>query len=249
MSEIVYRVNIVDKQREMAKIVAQLDKDMSSVKSRMDAINSKIAALKTQDPTPIADLHEGSHPIRNLSRELDFSPKKGLVQKVGSRISQELEKQIQSIAINPAMIHREENLTTEEKRALAEVRRVTIDKIERLLKGLSVEDVKLEGFKFIRQDGNLYILETEVPIEDSKDTVKVQSKVTIMPDGSLVIHQIDDHPKAICDMVGKRIAGTIDVALDKTYVKEFMLQKNNRHITGVAYVAGKRVVLEEEMCG
>jgi hypothetical protein len=215
----------------------------------MNAISEKTASIKPIEPTVLLDLHESFHPVLHLTRDLDLSPKKGLIQQEASKISQELEHVINNLAIKPIQISKEKELSPDEKRILAQVRSITTDKIGQLLKGIPVEGVKLEGFKLLKQDGQVYDLESLVQVDPNSEKVKVRSKVTILPDGTVTVHQINEHPRPICEKVARQIAGTIDLALQKAYIKEFMIRPQDRKVKGIVQVGGERVDLREEMCG
>jgi hypothetical protein len=234
---------------EIARSLSSIDREIGSVKERADFIRRRTNEVRIPDPVKVLDLHEGAHPILKLTGEYDLQKTREIIREQPSEISKKLNDYCQNIAINPITIQKEQQLSTEEKQKLAEIRVVTCDTISKVLKCVPIEGVKLEGFTLIKQDGNIYDLESEVQSDGSSKKIRVRSKVTILPDGSVTVHQIDDHPSSICDKVNRRIAGIIDIALNKVYEKEFMVTSQRRQITGTTYVGKEKIVVGREICG
>ena len=78
---------------------------------------------------------------------------------------------------------------------------------------------------------------------------EIETLIREMPDGSVVVHQIEDHPKHVCEYVSKMIAGNIDLALWRVYEKEFLLNRSDREIKGKPIIGGEPLDLQQEMCG
>lgn len=249
MSRTIFRIDTYRKQLEITNLISKLDTDFCSVQSRREAISSKAASVQLPNPVPLLHLQDNFHPVVRMTREFDLNPVKGVVQDSPSKASQELEQHVQGIAVQPVQLHAEKTLTSCEKHILAEVRSVTHDKVSQLLKCLPIEGVQLKDCKLIRQDGNVYDLESVVQDDHLSAQIRVRSKVTLLSDGSIIVHQLGDHSRKNCEQVGKNIAGTIDLALNKVYLKEFMFQEHQRKVVGSAYVAGEKIVLGEELCG
>lgn len=247
MSDTIYRVDTTYKQYEIANLIVSLDKSLSSVHSRFNEIDSRVHSLPPISPAKVRDLKKDKGPILSLTRKMDFTARSGLIKAQASEISVELEKSIEMMTIEPAFLKKERQFAPDVKNALAEIRNVAVESEANLLKGIAVEGVKIENLKLLKQDGNVYDIETLV--QEGGKEIKVRSKVCILQDGSVTIHQIGDYPGTTCDKAAQQIAGTIDLALSKLFARQFAVRKENRNISGVAYVGGERITLEKSWCG
>jgi len=247
MSNTVYYVRTVDRQYEIARLVAQLDQGIDSMQARMNEIDRRAQSMETIQPARILNLRDNPGPICDLSAKLDLSDVAGLVRPEASRISQELQERMQAMTITPVMIQSENNLPADVKTSLGQVRKVTLETVQSLLQGKTVEGVKIDDFRLLKQDGNVYDVEILVKVEGREEWIK--SKVCLLRDGSVTIHQTHDHPAKTCDKVAKQIAATVDVALTKAYSQKLGPLKSKRSISGNVVIGNKMVSLQKSMCG
>ena len=253
MSDGGYYVNTRDKQLELANLLAGIDRTLESVKSRQSKIESASTSIVEADPPRIIDLQRNPYPMLGQSRRWKISQTPSLVRPLPSQASLELQKSIETTTISTSMIKQERVLPDEVKAKLAEVRRLTIDTIKSLLRGEAVGGVKLIGFRLLKQDGNVF--EVESLVQEGNKSVKVQSKVCVLENGSAVIYQDSHYAGTTCDKTAKQFAGTVDLALAKAYVNHFTLPLSNvqrlnyRKSADAVYIGGERVTLEKSMCG
>jgi hypothetical protein len=178
---------------------------------------------------------------------MDLTPTRGLISENASHIAAQLQRSIETMTITPVMINRERELSKSEKLDLAEVRKLTNDTVEKLLKGMEVGGISVEGLRLLKQDGNIF--DIEMMTNQEKSALKIRSKINVLPNGSFTVHQLGDYPSNTCEKVAKQIAGTIDLALNQVYASHFSSCRENRQVEGSVFIGNERVTLERTMCG
>jgi len=248
ISNNLYYARTIDRQYEIARLVAQLDRGIDSFQSRMNGIDRKAESISTE-PVKIRDLRHEPGPILNLSGQLDMSDISGLIKPEASRVSRELQKHIEEMTIEPVMIESENKLPDNVKSSLAQVRRVTLETIQALLLGQGTAGVRIENYRLLKQDGNIY--DVEVLTEEGDKKKWIRSKICLTQNGSFTIHQTDEHLRStkVCDKVAKQITATVDLALAKAYAQRLGLPKDSRSISGPVVVGNSLVNLQKSMCG